>query len=47
MGITTGIDIQKLIDAGNFISQKLGRHNESRVGKAGLEIQREAIAACT
>jgi len=34
MGIDTGIDMDKLIDAGQFISDFLGRSTQSRVGKA-------------
>ncbi len=34
MGITTGIDLDKLIDAGQFISDFLGRPTNSRAGKA-------------
>ena len=34
MGIETGIDLDKLIDAGQFISNFLGRPTNSRVGKA-------------
>ena len=34
MGIETGIDLDKLIDAGQFISDFLGRPTNSRVGKA-------------
>ncbi|MDO5691810.1 MAG: hydroxymethylglutaryl-CoA lyase [Pseudomonadota bacterium] len=34
MGIDTGIDLDKLIDAGVFISQQLGREPNSRVSKA-------------
>ncbi|MEN8130764.1 MAG: hydroxymethylglutaryl-CoA lyase [Pseudomonadota bacterium] len=33
MGIETGIDLEKLIDAGRFISQTLSRENRSRVGR--------------
>ena len=36
MGIATGIDLDKLIDAGQFISDFLGRPTNSRVGKALL-----------
>ncbi len=36
MGIATGIDLDKLIDAGQFISDFLGRASNSRVGKALL-----------
>jgi hydroxymethylglutaryl-CoA lyase len=34
MGIETGIDLGKLIDAGQFISDFLGRPTNSRAGKA-------------
>ena len=34
MGIETGIDLDKLIDAGQFISTYLGRPTNSRAGKA-------------
>jgi hydroxymethylglutaryl-CoA lyase len=34
MGIETGIDLDKLIDAGVYISQALGREPHSRVSKA-------------
>jgi len=36
MGYHTGIDLNKLIEIGNFISQKLGRVNQSHVGNAGV-----------
>lgn len=36
MGIETGIDLGKVIDAGDFISRHLGRPNASRVGRAIL-----------
>jgi hydroxymethylglutaryl-CoA lyase len=36
MGIETGIDLDKLIDAGQFISDALGRPSQSRVAKAAL-----------
>ena len=36
MGIDTGIDLDKLIDAGQFISEHLGRPTQSRVAKALL-----------
>jgi hydroxymethylglutaryl-CoA lyase len=37
MGIKTGIDLKKLIAVGGNICQMLGRENQSRVGRAGLE----------
>ena len=36
MGIDTGIDLDRLIDAGQFISDHLGRPTQSRVAKALL-----------
>ena len=37
-GIETGIDLERLIEAGRFISAVLGRDNRSRVGVAGRSI---------
>jgi hydroxymethylglutaryl-CoA lyase len=34
MGISTGLDLQKLIDTGRWLSQQLGRANNSKVGLA-------------
>jgi len=34
LGIETGINLQQLITAGNFISEKLGRSNQSKVARA-------------
>jgi len=34
MGIDTGLDLNKLVEAGSFISQALGRSSVSRAGKA-------------
>jgi hydroxymethylglutaryl-CoA lyase len=36
MGIETGIDLNRLIDAGAFISQTLGRPSQSKVANASL-----------
>ncbi|KAL9653135.1 hypothetical protein ABK040_006351 [Willaertia magna] len=36
MGIETGVDLDKLVDAGDFISSYLGRENNSNVAKAIL-----------
>ena len=36
MGIETGIDLDALVDAGQFISEQLGRQNNSRVARALL-----------
>ena len=45
MGIATGIDMDRLVDAGAFISSVLGRAPVSRAGKA-LLTKRESLAAC-
>ncbi len=34
LGYQTGIDLDKLVEAGNWLSQTLGIRNESRVGRA-------------
>jgi hydroxymethylglutaryl-CoA lyase len=34
LGITTGIDLDMVVDAGQFISQQLGRKGASRAGNA-------------
>jgi hydroxymethylglutaryl-CoA lyase len=44
LGISTGIDIDKLVDAGAYISSVIGRPPASRVGKA-LLAKREKAAA--
>jgi hydroxymethylglutaryl-CoA lyase len=36
LGIDTGIDLEQLVDAGDFISQQLGRKGASRAGNALL-----------
>lgn len=36
LGATTGVDIEKMAEIGNWISKELGRPNDSRVGKAIL-----------
>lgn len=45
MGIETGLDLDKLVDAGAFISQALGRPTQSRVAKA-LLAKRDSAAVC-
>eukprot|EP00930_Biecheleria_cincta_P085986 TRINITY_DN75358_c0_g1_i1.p1 TRINITY_DN75358_c0_g1~~TRINITY_DN75358_c0_g1_i1.p1 ORF type:complete len:318 (-),score=45.93 TRINITY_DN75358_c0_g1_i1:102-1055(-) len=42
LGIRTGIDMDKLLDANEFIFQNLGKNSESRVAKALLMKRREA-----
>ena len=34
LGIVTGIDLDRLVDAGAYISEQLGRPSGSRVGRA-------------
>ncbi|WWC60645.1 uncharacterized protein I303_103219 [Kwoniella dejecticola CBS 10117] len=34
LGYETGIDLDKLVETGNWLCEKLGRRNESRVGRA-------------
>ena len=34
LGYSTGIDMDKLVETGEWISEALGRRNESRVGRA-------------
>ncbi|WP_031274817.1 MULTISPECIES: hydroxymethylglutaryl-CoA lyase [Pelistega] len=43
MGIETGIDLDKVIDAGDFISTYLKRQNASRVGRAILNKRANAV----
>ena len=45
MGIATGLDLDQLVDAGEFISQALGRPTQSRVAKAILATRANA-AVC-
>jgi len=45
LGIDTGIDIDALVDAGNYISQVLGRAPVSRAGKALLAKRAAALEA--
>lgn len=42
LGLETGVDMEKLAETGEWISQELGRPNESRAGKATLsQIQKQ------
>lgn len=45
MGFETGIDLDKLVETGNYISQKLGRKTLSRVGTALSAAKTRAAAA--
>ncbi len=38
MNIETGVDLEALIDTGNYICQKLGRDNQSKVGRLGVDV---------
>ena len=42
LGANTGVDIEKLAEVGQWISEQLGRPNESRAGKATLSKLRRA-----
>lgn len=46
LGIHTGIDIDQVVAAGDFISTAIGRANASRAGKALLAKARDAAARC-
>ncbi len=37
MGISTHIDLEKLLEAGTFICQKLGRENQSKLGRISIQ----------
>lgn len=41
LGITHGVDMERLLDCSDFISKALGKENASRVGRA-LLLQRAA-----
>ncbi len=45
MGIETGIDLEQVIDAGDFISRHLNRVNASRVGRAILNKRANAVCS--
>ena len=45
MGISTGLDLDKLVDAGAFISDALGRPSQSRVARA-LLAKRASAPTC-
>lgn len=46
LGIETGIDLDKLVDAGAFISRAIGKPNGSRVARALLARRGEVSAVC-
>ena len=46
LGIHTGIDLDRLVDAGTFISQAIGKPNGSRVARALLAKRSDSTAVC-
>ena len=46
LGIETGIDLDKLVDAGAFISKQIGKPNGSRVARALLAKRADSTAVC-
>jgi len=47
LGIETGIDLDLLVDAGEFISSYLGRANQSRVARATMAVRNRKSTAST
>jgi hydroxymethylglutaryl-CoA lyase len=43
MGMETGIDLEKLVDAGRFICLALGKESNSKVAKAILATRGEPV----
>jgi hydroxymethylglutaryl-CoA lyase len=46
LGIETGVDLDQLVDIGDFISQAIGKPSASRVGRALLAKKRDGVAPC-
>lgn len=46
LGIETGIDLDELIEIGDFISRAIGKPSSSRAGRALLTKKRDGAAAC-
>ena len=46
LGLETGIDLDAVVRAGDFISQAIGRPNASRAGRAMLTKLQDAATAC-
>jgi hydroxymethylglutaryl-CoA lyase len=44
MGVATGVDLDKLIEAGRWLAGLLGRPSGSKVGVAGLRASEEAAS---
>lgn len=47
LGLDTGIDLDRLVETGNYISEKLGRKTLSRVGTALSAAKKRAAAKAT
>jgi hydroxymethylglutaryl-CoA lyase len=46
LGIDTGVDLDSLVEIGDFISNAIGKPNASRAGKALVTKKRDGAAAC-
>ncbi|MDN7177493.1 hydroxymethylglutaryl-CoA lyase [Caballeronia sp. SEWSISQ10-4 2] len=46
LGIKTGVDLDQLVEIGDFISRTIGKPSASRVGRALLAKKRDAAASC-
>ncbi|KMZ12783.1 Hydroxymethylglutaryl-CoA lyase [Candidatus Burkholderia humilis] len=46
LGIETGVDLDQLVEIGDFISRAIGKPNASRAGKALLAKRQSGAAAC-
>jgi hydroxymethylglutaryl-CoA lyase len=46
LGIRTGIDLDRLVDAGDYISKAIGKPNGSRVARALLARRADSTAVC-
>ncbi|KLU22866.1 hydroxymethylglutaryl-CoA lyase [Caballeronia mineralivorans PML1(12)] len=46
LGIKTGVDLDQLVEIGDFISRAIGKPSASRVGRALLAKKRDGAASC-
>ncbi|SOE53194.1 hydroxymethylglutaryl-CoA lyase [Burkholderia sp. D7] len=46
LGIETGVDLDQLVEIGDFISRAIGKQSASRVGRALLAKKRDGVAPC-
>ncbi|AME23551.1 hydroxymethylglutaryl-CoA lyase [Burkholderia sp. PAMC 26561] len=46
LGIETGVDLDQLVEIGDFISQAIGKPSASRVGRALLAKKRHGVTPC-